>query len=259
MNGRRVDVLGVPVDRVTLDEASEAAASLWESAGSHHVVTVNPELIMAALEGPDGPALRRVLAEASLSVADGVGVVWASRLLDEPLPGRVPGIELAERLLERAAAAGKRLFLLGGRPGVAEEAAKRLEERYPGLNVAGTYHGYFDTRPAEGDEGVEAVAGCKVDLLLVGMGAPKQELWIARRKEQLGAKVMIGVGGALDVFAGRVKRAPAFLRRAGLEWAYRLATQPWRARRMTALPRFALRVLQAAWKGDRAERRRERE
>src|SRR5690606_17744277 len=107
----------------------------------HHIVTVNPELIMAARKGEKGLELMRVLSEASLVVADGVGVVWASKLLGEPLPERVPGIELAEGLIQRAASAGKRLFLLGGRPGVAEEAAARLKERFPGLLIAGTHHG----------------------------------------------------------------------------------------------------------------------
>lgn len=249
---RRIEVLGVPVDVLSLDEACEAAASLWAAGGKHHVVTVNPELIMAARGSERGAALREALAGASLCVADGIGVVWASKVLGAPLPGRVPGIELAEGLIARAAAEGKSLFLLGGRPGVAEEAARRLERRFPGLRVAGTHHGYFDAEAPGGDEGVEAVAPFDVDLLLVGMGAPRQELWIARRKEQLRARVMIGVGGALDVFAGRVKRAPESLRRAGLEWAYRLATQPWRARRMTALPRFAAAVLEARWRGERA-------
>lgn len=237
----RVAILGVAFHVVTMDEAVQRIASLLES-GAGQVVTANPEIVMAANEPtPTGEALRRAIANSSLVVADGIGVVMASRLLGTPLPERIPGIELAERALRAAARGKKRVYLLGGRPGVAGEAAARLCERIPGLTIAGVRDGYFgnDDNAAV----VEEIARSGADLLLVGMGAPKQEIWIAEHLDELGVNVAIGVGGSLDVFAGRVRRAPATFQRLGLEWAYRLAREPRRIGRMVALPRFVVRVL----------------
>lgn len=245
----RVDILGITIDGITLAEAVRRVRSAWNGPppeSGWHVITANPELVMRALDPhPPGPRVRAALARADLVVADGIGLVWASRVLGAPLPERVAGIELAEAIVADGAADGLRLYLLGGRPGVAEEAGRRLAARYPGLQVVGTGHGYFG--PGETARVVAAVQKAQPDLLLVGLGAPKQELWIARHRRELGARVAIGVGGALDVFAGRVRRAPVVFQRLGLEWAYRLAREPWRARRMTALPRFVARVLWEQW------------
>ena len=239
--GERVDILGVGFDAVTMEEAVRRVADLLE-AGAGQVVTANPEIVMAANEPTrDGEALRRAIAASALVVADGIGVVLASRLLGTPLPERIPGVELAERAIGVAARAGKRVYLLGARPGVAEEAAARLLARHPGLVIAGVRDGYFGND--ENAAVVAAIARSGADLLLVGMGAPKQELWIAEHFRRTGVKVAIGVGGALDVYAGRVRRAPAAFRRLGLEWAYRLAREPRRIRRFVALPRFVARVL----------------
>lgn len=237
----RVTILGIAFDSVTMDGAVRRVADLFESKGGQ-VVTANPEMVMAASErSATGAALRRAIEESSLVVADGIGVVAASRLLGTPLPERVPGIELAERALALAAREGKRVFLLGGKPGVAEEAAARLVSRHPRLMVVGVRHGYFgnDDNAAIAQE----IARSKAELLLVGMGAPRQELWIAEHLQATGVRVAMGVGGALDVFAGRARRAPVFFQRVGLEWAYRLAREPRRIGRMAALPRFVARVL----------------
>lgn len=252
--GRRVHILGVPVDAVTLSEACRLIAGRWRAGEASprmadptedaanptpwHVVTVNPELIMAAQRDE---RVMTVLRRCALVVADGVGVVWAARKLRSPVPERVPGVDLARLLLAEAAKQGRRVYLLGGEEGVAAEAARRLTSQEPHLQVVGVRHGFFDS--TESEEIVAEIASLDVDLLLVGLGAPKQELWIAQHRERLGAKVMIGVGGALDVFAGRVKRAPVAWRKAGLEWAYRLLSQPRRARRMLSLPRFVVAVL----------------
>jgi len=225
-------------------DAGEQSCAAFKT---HQVVTLNPEMIMAAQH--DGE-LRRALEESSLVVADGIGVVWASRVLRQPLPERIAGIDLAVAVLQVAAAQGRAVFFLGGEEGVAERAAERLCRRFPGLRVAGVHHGYFTE--AENHRIVRMIAEKAPDLLLVGLGAPKQELWIYRNLGFLGARVAMGVGGALDVFAGRVKRAPVAWQKLGLEWAYRLIQQPWRFRRMLALPKFAAAVLRRRWLGQAA-------
>lgn len=240
--GSRVDVLGVGVDVVTAQEAVERLVELWEKGGSHQVVTLNPEMIMAARQDP---RLKDVLRQSSLVVADGIGVVWASRVLGQALPERVAGVDLASAAIARAAAQGRTVALVGGKPGVAEEAAKRLQARHPSLRVTVTHHGYFTD--AESDAVVAEIARQGVDLLLVGLGAPKQEFWIHQNLHRAGARVAMGVGGALDVFSGRVRRAPAAWQRLGLEWAYRLLQEPKRIRRMAALPRFVAAVLSQKW------------
>jgi N-acetylglucosaminyldiphosphoundecaprenol N-acetyl-beta-D-mannosaminyltransferase len=185
-----------------------------------------------------------VINGADLAVPDGVGLVWAGRLLGHPFRGRVPGVELTRRLAALCAARGYRLYLLGAAPGVAEETARRLEAEYPGLAIAGTYAG----SPAmeEEEDIVARIRAASPHLLLVAYGAPHQDLWLHRNLPRLGAVVGIGVGGTFDYISGRVPRAPAWMRRAGLEWLYRLVRQPWRWRRMLALPAFGWQVLRQA-------------
>lgn len=241
--GQRVRVLGIPVDAVDLAGAVERLARHLEASPSclsamQVVVTLNPEMVMHALRRADFAAR---LQEADLVVADGTGIVWAARLAGSPLPGRVPGVDLAERLLEVCAARAVGVFLLGARPGVAEEAARRLERRLPGLGVVGTHHGYFAPGSPEEQALLATLERVRPGLLLVGMGSPRQEEWLLGHRTRLQGcvRVAVGVGGSFDVWAGRVRRAPAVFRRTGTEWLFRLVTQPWRARRMTALPRFA--------------------
>ncbi len=246
----RIFLLGLPVDRVTLREAVELLSTHVEArralsadapGRTAQVVTLNPEMLMRSREQPGFRALIRA---ADLVVADGVGILWAARLLGISLPERVTGVELTEGLARRAAERGYRLFLLGAAPGVAERAAARLERDFPGLRIAGAFSG---TPRREGDE--EAIARIRAsgaDIVLVAYGSPAQEYWIARLRERPGAAVAIGVGGTFDFLAGRVPRAPQWMRRAGLEWLYRLWREPWRWRRMLALPRFAVVVAAAA-------------
>lgn len=238
MDEARIKILGVPFDPLGMEEAVERIASFMAVDQCHLVVTANPETVMKAGEDRE---LMAILQEAQLVVADGIGIVWAARCLGTPLPGRVPGVELAEALVALAAQRGYRVYLLGGAPGVAAEAARCLERKYPGLVIAGVQHGYFSREEEEGV--VAAVAAARPHLLLVGLGMPKQEKWIYRHRQRLGAAVAIGVGGSLDVFAGKVCRAPDWMCRRGLEWLYRLFSQPQRFFRMLALPRFVLKVL----------------
>ena len=225
----RTDVLGVGFDDLTLEEAAAAGAALVEAGGFHYAVTPNPEFLLAAKHNP---AFRQALLGADLVLADGVGVVYSAKILGRPLKGKVPGIDFAQRLLAWMARHGKRLFLLGAKPGVAEEAGRRICARYSDLVLCGTHDGYFKDEQAI----LPQIAAAKPDLLFVCLGAPKQEKWMARWGQHTGAKLAIGLGGCLDVFAGNVERAPERWQKLGLEWAYRLKKEPKRIGRMAKLP-----------------------
>ena len=241
----RIDILGVGFDPVDLDGALARVAGLVARGSPALAVTANTEIVMTARRAAD---LAAVLAGAALVVADGVGVVWASRCLGRPLPARVPGIELAERVLAEAARRGWPVYLLGGRPGAAEQAAARLQERYPGLRIAGCGHGYFG--PEQEARVVEAIRAAGPALLFAGLGMPRQERWLARQLAALGVPVAMGIGGSLDVWAGHAHRAPRAMQTLGLEWLYRLAREPRRLGRQLAIPHFmALIVARRARNG----------
>jgi N-acetylglucosaminyldiphosphoundecaprenol N-acetyl-beta-D-mannosaminyltransferase len=202
------------------------------------VATVNPEFVMRAR---DDAAFRRVLDSAALCLADGIGVVWAMRREGCASQQRVAGSDLLPRLAELCARRGWRPFLLGARPSVAEAAARQLEAQVPGLRIAGCHAG--SPWVADDEESLRLIGESGADVLLVAYGHPRQELWIDRNREKLGVPVAVGVGGAFDFLAGRRRRAPEVLRRTHLEWLWRLALEPWRARRMAVLPLYALAVL----------------
>lgn len=225
----KTDVLGVLFDDVTMEEALDHVEELMSSGAGHYVVTPNPEFIQTAKKDAE---FRDLLNGADLSVADGIGVIYAAKILGRPLKSKVPGIELASGLCERMAQKGGKLFLLGAKPGVAEQAGENLCARYPGLTVCGVHDGYFqDDTPV-----VEQIRRSEADVVFVCLGAPKQEKWMARNGEACGAKLLLGLGGSLDVFAGQVKRAPEGWQKLGLEWLYRLIKQPSRFGRMARLP-----------------------
>lgn len=255
MRSHRSRLLGLPVDRMRTAAALACLAEWIDTAhatesayqplhlegvvpGARQVVTLNPEMVMAAGQHA---ALRDAIRAADLVLPDGIGIVWALRLRGETILERVAGVDLLDAFAELAATRGYRIFLLGAAPGVAAAAADQLVRRHPGLRIAGTWAGSPDD--ADAPDIVERINASGADVLFVAFGAPAQELWIAAHRPQLGAAVAMGVGGAFDFLAGRVPRAPQWMRRCGLEWLYRLARQPWRWRRMLALPRFALAVL----------------
>ena len=237
---RRVEILGTAVHSITMAQTLDQIEEMIAARRPGRVVTVNPEFIMEARRNP---VFRRMLNDASLSVPDGVGVVWAGRLLGVPMGERVTGIDLLEKFAGRAAQRGYRVYLLGAAPGVAEAAAARLVERNPGLIVAGTYSG--SPRPEEERGICERIVAAAPDLLFVAYGSPQQELWIGRNFENLRVPVSIGVGGAFDFVASVVPRAPTVMQRFGIEWLFRLWRQPSRWRRMMALPVFALLVIRS--------------
>jgi N-acetylglucosaminyldiphosphoundecaprenol N-acetyl-beta-D-mannosaminyltransferase len=239
---RQAIILGVRVDDVTLPEAVDRVVDWSAGAAPRLVVTPNPEFVMAARRDP---AFRAILNSAALAVPDGVGLLWAARLLGEPLRTTVPGVALVEALAPRAAALGQRWFLLGARAGVAAEAGRRLAARHPGLTIAGTLAG--EPGPAGDAAALAALrAAAPVNLLLVAYGAPRQEAWLARNLAASGVPVGIGVGGTFDFLAGVSRRPPGWVQRAGFGWLFRLVNEPWRWRRQLALPQFAGLVLAAA-------------
>lgn len=231
MNRDRVDVLGVAFDNVTLAEAAARALALMEERRAAWAATPNPEIVMLARESP---VLLQALSRADLVLPDGIGVVKGAAILGTPLKEKVPGIDFAEAVMAGLAARGGSVYLFGAKPGVAEKAGAALTARHPGLCLAGTSDGYFDD-DAPIREKIRAAAP---DLLLVCLGAPKQELWMAENAGKLPVGLMAGLGGSLDVFAGEVKRAPAGWQRLGLEWLYRLLKEPKRLGRMMRLPVF---------------------
>lgn len=236
----RTDVLGVAFDNVTLEEAVDRALAMLEEEGPHLVATPNPEIVQRANKDPE---FAGILAGADLVIPDGVGVMYAAKILGRPLKARVPGIDFAAELMKRGA--GKRLFLLGAAPGVAEQAAVNLRAAYPGLVVCGTHDGYFQ----EDGPVIEAIRAARADIVFVCLGSPKQEKWIAAHGQAAGARLYIGLGGSLDVFAGRVARAPERFQRLGLEWLYRLAKEPSRIGRMAKLPLFLVSAVGARVRG----------
>jgi N-acetylglucosaminyldiphosphoundecaprenol N-acetyl-beta-D-mannosaminyltransferase len=231
-------VLGVRIDAVTFEQVIARIEEFIADGRSHQIVTVNPEFVMAAQSDAE---FRAIINSSALALPDGVGVWWASRHLGRSVPERIPGVDLVDRLAALSSECGYRLFFLGAMPGVADRAVEILRERYPGLAVAGIYSG--SPRAEEETAIIERICATRPDVLFVAYGAPAQDRWIARHMDRLGVPVCIGVGGSFDYIAGVHPRAPRWMRQLGLEWLHRLVTQPWRWRRMLALPRFAWQVL----------------
>ena len=231
-----VNILGVHVNKYTMQEAVRKASSLMETEKLSMIFTPNSEIILYASNNPD---FAEVLNKGDMVIPDGIGVVYGAKILRNPIKERVAGYDLVCSLLPIMAEKGQSVYLLGAKPGVAEKAAETLLAKHPGLVIAGTHDGYF-----KNDEEVIAdINKCAPDFLMVCLGFPKQENWIYNNREKLNAKLAIGAGGCLDVFAGTVQRAPEFYCKHGIEWLYRLAKQPTRFVRMLSLPKFGLKVL----------------
>lgn len=241
----RIEVLGLPLELVSLEEAANwvmnAARSDPPNKEARLAVSFNPEL---AVRAQRDPVAAEAMLEADLRYPDGVGAVWAAGQQGVSGLERVPGIELAERVLTRAAEEGLSVYFLGAAPGIAEEAARRQAEANPGLRVAGTHHGYFSTDDEL--EVVDQVRAAGAHILLVAMGAPKQEAFMVRHRAALGVRVALGIGGSFDVWSGAVRRAPAWTRRCNVEWLWRLVSNPRRAGRQVALAKFVRYVMRNA-------------
>ena len=232
----RINILGVGFDNVTMDEALARGEELLCSEGAHYVVTPNPEIVETCRADA---AANAAVNGADLVLPDGIGIIYAAKILGEKLHGKVAGIEFAESLVAAMAKENMRLYLLGAKPGVAEKAGANLCAKYPGLVLAGTHDGYFSD-PQEVVDSINAAGGA--DVVFVCLGAPKQEKFIADNMDDIHSTLFCGLGGSLDVFAGVAQRAPEFYCKHNLEWFYRLIKNPSRAGRMMKLPLFLVHV-----------------
>ena len=230
------EVMGVSFDNVTMDEALERAKEILAGDRAAYVVTPNAEIVYETMQDP---ALRDLVNGADLVLPDGAGVVLASKILKDPLKEKVAGVDFADNLLGVLAQTGGSVYLLGSKPGVAELAAEKMLAKHPGLTIAGMADGYFkDEAPV-----VEKINAVKPDVLFVCLGAPKQEKFMVAHRDELQVKLMAGLGGSLDSFAGTVKRAPRWMINLSLEWLYRLIKEPKRFKRMLRLPKFLWAVV----------------
>jgi len=237
-NMQMSNILGVNVNVINEAQALQTIEEFILSGKPHIVVTADASAVVIA-QGDE--ELMEIINSADLVTPDGAGILWASKHLGTPLPERVSGVDMVQKLCERGAETGHKPFLLGAAPGIAEEAAYALQQKYPGLQVAGTHHGFF--APEESDALVRKIRECKPDMLFVAMGQPRQEKWIRENMEAIGVPVSMGVGGTFDVLSGRVKRAPVWMQRSGLEWIYRLARNPRKIGKCSTLPVFVMKVL----------------
>ncbi len=229
----RTDVLGVGFDDLTLEEAADRAEQLLSERRGAYVVTPNPEIVQLCRDDPDA---REAVNGADLVLPDGIGIIKAAAILGTPLKARVPGIDFAQAVFDRLSAKKGGVYLFGAKPGVAQLAAQKLSARYPGLRFVGTSDGYFD----DDSPIIESINMARPDFLLVCLGAPKQEIWMAQNRHRLDVGLMAGLGGSLDVFSGSVKRAPEAWQKLGIEWLYRLIKEPKRIGRMMKLPKFLI-------------------
>ena len=233
----RVEILGVKVDSVTMQEAVELVENLIDAGKPSIVATANAEMLMAATQDLE---LKNILNSAELVVPDGAGTVWAARHLGKKMPERVAGFDLVQELMKNAPLKARKIFLFGSAPGIADKAKLKAEELYPGIKIVGTRNGYF--KPEDEAEIILQIKNSSPDILLAALGVPKQEKWLAAHKAELNIPVSIGVGGTFDVMAGVVKRAPLWMQKAKLEWLFRAMLQPSRAGRLLALPKFVFKV-----------------
>ncbi len=217
----RIELMGCALDRVDFEQALSRCDALIGSSGTAQHVAINVAKLVALQRDSD---MRDIVARCGLITADGQPIVWASKLLGDPLPERVAGIDLMYGLIERAAAKGYRIYILGARQEILERAVRRISTLFPGVNIAGYQHGYY----ADADEPTVAaeIGAVRPDILFVAMSSPRKEYFIGRHRETMQVPFVMGVGGSIDVIAGLTKRAPAVFQRLGLEWLYRLAQEP---------------------------------
>ena len=241
----RTKILGVAFDNLSPQQSAERALSFLFCEKTCVIFTPNPEMVMLAQKDAE---FAEVLASADLVIPDGIGIVYASCLTANKIAQRVAGIDLLMDIFGKIKDTGHSVYFLGAAPGVAEIAAAKMQEKFPGLFNCGSHHGYFgDADDADIIAGINAV---NADIVLVGLGFPRQEKWIYRYKDKINAKILIGVGGSIDVFSGKVTRAPRIFQKLELEWLYRLIRQPSRVFRQIVLVKFVLLVIYKKIRGE---------
>lgn len=232
----KIDIMGVAFDNVTMGEALARAQDLLRSETPSYVVTPNPEIVYETMVDGD---FARLISGASLILADGIGIIYAGKILGTPLKEKVTGVGFATNLLSILEREGLGLYLLGSKPGVAQLAGEKMVELHPNLQIVGVADGYFKDEAAV----VAKIQEAKPAALFVCLGSPKQEQFMANHMEALGVPLMVGLGGTLDAFAGTVKRAPVWVQKIGMEWLYRMIKEPKRFKRFWRLPKFLFAVI----------------
>jgi N-acetylglucosaminyldiphosphoundecaprenol N-acetyl-beta-D-mannosaminyltransferase len=239
-----VEIVGIKVDNLDFMEAQAKVEQFLAGDSLNMIFTPNSEILLDAVKDKE---LEGILNEAQLVIPDGIGVVIASRFYGKPIKERVTGVDLSAKMLEMGASRGSKVFLLGAKQASVELAAEKIKEIYKGIDVVGVRNGYFSED--EEEMIIEDIINSQADILLVGLGAPRQEKFIYKYRDKLKVKIAIGCGGGIDIISGAAKRAPEFYQKAGLEWFYRLIKQPSRFMRMTKLPKFILLAMYDAVAG----------
>ena len=242
----KLSIMGVRINNISMNEALKTAEKKIENDEKYIIYTPNTEIIMMCQKDEE---FLKIMNRSDVNVADGVGLIYAGKIKKLPLKEKVAGYDLSINLLKMAHEKGLKLYVVGGKPGVAEAAIKNVQNKYPGIKTVGSRHGYFKGSHL-GNRGhpeekavIEDINKHKPHILFVGFGAKKQELWIDYNKDLINANVIIGNGGTLDGLAGIVKRAPDIFINLGLEWLYRLIKEPKRIKRQIVLPEFLLKVI----------------
>ena len=233
----KIDVLGIKFDNVNMTEALNKCEEFLKKEQGNLIVTPNPEIVMKAKEDNE---FMQIINNAELVIPDGIGIIKAGKILKTPLKERVAGYDLICNLLEKHSDGSASFYIWGAKPGFADKKKKKIEQKYPNIKILGTHHGYY--KPEEEAEIVEEIRKLKPDILLAGLGFPKQEKTINKYKNEGFFKIGIGCGGSIDVLAGEVKRAPKLFIKLHLEWFYRLLKEPTRYKRMLVLPKFIKEV-----------------
>ena len=232
----KTNIFGVLFDNYTINESIQRAIASLDADKPFVIATPNPEIVEVARKDEE---YKNIINSSDIVTPDGIGIVYASKILKGNIKERAAGFDIVCGIIKELDKIGGSVFLFGSKPGVAEAAAKKLNEEYKSLKIAGCRDGYFK----DDKEIIEAIKEAKPDLLLVCLGAPKQEKWIYANKNSINAKILVGAGGTLDVIAGNVKRAPDIYIKFGMEWFYRLVKEPKRIGRMAKLPLFLLDVI----------------
>jgi len=235
---KRVEILGVPVDCLTMEAALERVDNLVTGNKPAAIIAVNSEKVIRAKKDPK---LLKQLTNAGLLIPDGIGIVWAARILGLGYMERVPGSDLMPRICERTVQKDHKLFLFGGSPAVNEQAVAVLRARYPGIQIVGNQHGYINKEDIPNL--IKNINHSGAEILFVALGSPSQEQWIASHLSKLNVKICQGVGGTFDVISGYVARAPAIIRKTNLEWLYRVIVQPRKLPRAILNIKFAYLVI----------------
>lgn len=230
-----VEAFGVRISAVSMQEALDKIEGFIQTKTPHHVVTSDANAILRAQQDTE---YADIIRRAALITPDGFGVIWGARLMNLPIYERVTGVDMVTGICERAAKNDYSIYIFGSSPGIAATAAQKLAEKYPGLKVVGTHHGMVLKKPDELAAVVQQIKAAKPDVLFVALGIPLQEKFIAKHLHELNVPVALGVGGSFDVYSEKLKRAPEYIQRSGMEWLYRVWQEPWRWKRMSYVPKF---------------------